>query len=113
MPHGTGVITSLAMLADPRVRRRSQLGLHGRGLQVRPVFYRLRDEPHAIILVACSKCDWKAAFERDVLITSHGPDVNMVELLGTLAAPGCPKVGHHWDRCGAYYVDPIDAQKGL
>jgi hypothetical protein len=34
------------VLTDPRVRRRSQPGLQGRGLQVRPVFYRLRDEPH-------------------------------------------------------------------
>jgi hypothetical protein len=97
------------VLADPRARRRTGL----RDLRTTPVFYRLRDETHEIMLVACSKCDWKAAFERDALIASHGADFNMVELLGMLAAPGCSKVGHHWDRCGAYYVEPIDSAKRL
>ena len=58
------------------------------------------------ILVACSRCDWKAGFDRDE--ATHGS----VELLKMVAAPGCSKVGHHWDRCGAYYVNPIDARKG-
>ena len=81
-------------------------------LRTRPAFYRLRDEPCSTILVACSKCDWKAAFDRDELIATHGSNMGMVELLRMLAAPGCSKVGHHWDRCGAYYVNPIDARKG-
>ena len=34
-------------------------------------FYRLADEKREIILVACSKCDWRAAFSRDDLIASH------------------------------------------
>jgi hypothetical protein len=95
------------VLADPRARRRTGL----RDLRTTPIFYRLRDETHEIILVACRKCDWKAAFERDALIASHGSHFNMVELLGMPAAPGCSKVGHHWDRCGAYYVEPIDNAK--
>jgi hypothetical protein len=43
-------------------------------LGVKRVFYRLADERRAIILVACSKCDWRAAFRRDQLIASHGAD---------------------------------------
>jgi hypothetical protein len=94
------------VLADPRARRRSQPGV----LRTRPVSYRLRDEPCTTLLVACSKCDWKAAFDRDELITTHGSNIGMVELLGMLTAPACSKVGHHC--CGAYYVNPIDARKG-
>ena len=92
------------VLADPRARTRSGL----RDFKTRPVFYRLRDEPHATILLACNKCDWKAAFDRDALIASHGPDHLLTDLLGELASPTCSKVGHHWDRCGAYFVEPID-----
>lgn len=100
------------VLADPRARRRSQLGVHGHDLRTRPVFYKLLDEPCTTILVACSKCDLKAAFDRDELIATHGSNIGLVELLRMLAAPGCSKVDHHWDRCGAYYVNPIDARKG-
>ena len=39
-----------------------------RELRIKPAFYRLRDEPHATILVAGSKCDWRAAFNRDDLL---------------------------------------------
>ena len=35
-------------------------------------FYRLRDEPRETILVACSTCEWTAAFSRHDLIASHG-----------------------------------------
>jgi hypothetical protein len=88
----------------PRARTRSGL----RDLRIKPAFYRLRDEPHATILVACGKCDWKAAFDRDALIASHGPDHLLTDLLGELASPDCGKTGHHWDRCGVHFVEPID-----
>src|SRR4051812_35099513 len=53
------------VLADPRARRRE----HRAGdLPLRRAFYRLADEPREIILVACSKCDWKAAFRRADLV---------------------------------------------
>jgi hypothetical protein len=29
-------------------------------------------------------------------------------LLDKLAAPGCPKIGNGWDRCGVHYLEPID-----
>jgi hypothetical protein len=32
----------------------------------------------------------------------------MPELLSLVAAPGCSRVGSQWDRCGAYYVEPIE-----
>ena len=53
--------------------------------------YRLRDEPRAIILVACTKCDWKAAYSRDELIALHGADRAMPNLLNNLAAPGAQR----------------------
>jgi hypothetical protein len=96
------------VLADPRTRSQPQQGRHGRDLKVSPAFYRLRDEPREIILVACSKCDWTAAYSRDVLIASHGADYPMTNLLGELASPTCHRIGGQWDRCGVYYVEPID-----
>ena len=70
-------------------------------------FYRLADEQRETILVACSKCDWRAAFSRDELIASHGVDYAMPNLLDHLAAPSCPRLGSQWDRCGVHYVEPI------
>ena len=31
----------------------------------------------------------------------------LVSLLDHLAAPGCPRLGLQWDRCGVHYVEPI------
>jgi hypothetical protein len=78
------------VLADPRARKQERR----RDLAVRPAFYRLADDPRETILVACSKCEWKAAFLRDDLIASHGADYAMLD---HLAAPGCSKLGSYWD----------------
>ena len=95
------------VLADPRARRQTR-GSHSRGaLNI----YRLRDEPRATILVACTKCDWKAAYSRDELTALHGADRAMPDLLHDLAAPGCSKVGSNWDRCGAHFVEPIEGSR--
>jgi hypothetical protein len=59
-------------------------------------------------LVACFKCSWKAAFERDELVAAHGSDYPMPDLLAYLAAPGCARLRSSWDRCGVYYVEPIE-----
>jgi hypothetical protein len=92
------------LLADPRARGQTR-GSHSRGaLNI----YRLRDEPRATILVACTKCDWKAAYSRDELFALYGSDRVMPDLLNDLAAPDCSKIGSNWDRCGAYFVEPID-----
>ena len=64
------------MLADPRARKRERRT----DLAVKQAFYRLGDERREIILVACSKCDWRAAFSRDDLIASHGADYAMPNL---------------------------------
>jgi hypothetical protein len=91
------------VLADPRARtpkRRSDY-------TAKQTFYRLADELRDTILVACSKCEWKAAFRRDELIAAHGTACPMPSLLERLAAPSCPKVGSQWDRCGVHYVEPI------
>src|SRR6266566_9871597 len=47
------------VLADPRARKRERRT----DLAVKQAFYRLADEKREIILVACSKCDWRAAFQ--------------------------------------------------
>jgi hypothetical protein len=92
------------VLADPRARIPKRRGSE---VAVERTFYRLADEPREVILVACSKCEWKAAFRRDDLITAHGAACPMPSLLEHLAAPGCAKVGSQWDRCGVHYVEPI------
>jgi hypothetical protein len=95
------------VLADPRARRLTR-GSNSRGaLNI----YRLRDEPRATILVACTRCDWKAAYSRDELTAVHGADRTMPDLLNDLAAPGCSKIGSNWDRCGAHYVEPIEGSR--
>jgi hypothetical protein len=38
-----------------------------------------------------------AAFDRDDLIASHGPDHLLTDLRDELASPTCSKVGHHWN----------------
>jgi hypothetical protein len=91
------------VLADPRARKREWRT----DLAVKKAFYRLTNEKREIILVACSKCDWRAAFARDELIAAHGADYAMPNLLNHLAAPGCSRLGFHWDRCGVHYVEPI------
>ena len=92
------------VLADPRARKRKRRT----DLAVKQAFYRLADEKREIILVACSKCDWRAAFARDELIAAHGADRTMPNLLNHLAAPSCNRLGSHWDRCGVHYVEPIE-----
>jgi hypothetical protein len=84
------------VLADPRARKRERRT----DLAVK----RARET----ILVACSKCDWRAAFARDELIAAHGADHAMPNLLDRLAAPDCPRLGSTWDRCGVHYVEPIE-----
>jgi len=92
------------VLADPRARKRERRT----DLAVKQPFYRLADEKREIILVACSKCEWRAAFSREDLIASHGADYSMPNLLNHLAAPGCNRLGSNWDRCGVHYVEPIE-----
>jgi len=88
-----------------------RLHFNGGSLAVKQVFYRLGDERRAIVLVACSKCEWRAAFLGDDLIASHGADYPMPNLLNHLAAPGCSRLGSQWDRCGVHYVKPIEGAR--
>jgi hypothetical protein len=95
------------VLTDPSARKRERRT----DLAVKRTFYRLADEKCEIILVACSKCDWRAAFARDELIAALGADCAMPNLLNHLAAPTCNRLGSHWDRCGVYYVEPIEGAR--
>ena len=88
----------------PRARIRKR---RGSAVAVERTFYRLADEPREVILVACNKCEWKAAFLCAELIAEHGAACPMPSLLEHLAVPGCAKVGSQWDRCGVHYVEPI------
>jgi hypothetical protein len=74
-------------------------------------FYRLADEPRKTILVACSKCEWNAAYERAELITAHGTACPIPSLLEHLASPGRPRLGSHWDRCGVHYLEPVEGPR--
>jgi hypothetical protein len=78
------------VLADPRARTPRR---RGSAAAVERTFYRLAYEPREVIFVACSKCEWKAAFRRDELITAHGAACPMPSLLEHLAAPGCARIG--------------------
>jgi len=66
------------VLTDPRARIPRRCSDY----TAKQAFYRLADEPRDTILVACSRCDWKAAFRRDELITAHGAACPMPSLLG-------------------------------
>jgi hypothetical protein len=77
------------VLADPRARRRERRT----DLTVKRAFYRLADEPREMILVACSKCEWKAAFKRAELITAHGAARACLSTLPPLAAPRSARNG--------------------
>jgi hypothetical protein len=78
------------VLADPRARRQ-QPSHGGTKFMVRRAYYTLGDENHEVVFVACSKCEWKAAFVREELIATHGRDCPMPNLLDRLADPGCPR----------------------
>jgi len=90
------------VLADPHTRKREQRT----DLVVKQAFYRLADEKRETILVACSKCAWRAAFSRD-----DGAGYAMPNLLNQLAAPSCSRLGSHWHRCGVHYVEPIEGAR--
>jgi hypothetical protein len=93
------------VLADPRARTPRR---RGSDVTVERTFYRLADEPREVILVACTKCEWKAAFQRAELIAAHGAACPMPNLLEHLTAPGCTRIGQQWDRCGVHYVEPVE-----
>jgi hypothetical protein len=67
------------VLADPRARKRERRT----DLAVKQAFYRLADEKRETILVACSKCAWRAAFARGDLIASHGANHAMPNSRGS------------------------------
>ena len=93
-------------MADPRARRRRRIDM-----ALRRESYRLSDERHEMVLVACSKCDWRAGYPREELVNAYGADFPMPSLLSQLAKPGCVRLGNQWDACGVYYAQPIDVAK--
>jgi hypothetical protein len=96
--------------ADVLADRRARITKRRSKYTAKLTFYRLADEPRDTILVACSKCEWKAAFHRDELIAAHGAACPMPNLLERLAPSACPRLGSNWDRCGVHYVEPIETR---
>jgi hypothetical protein len=41
----------------------------------------------------------------------YGAECPLPTLLNHLATPGYSKINTHWDRCGVYYVNPIDGRE--
>jgi hypothetical protein len=101
------------VLADPRARIRRQPHGYDRDDRQTPqrAFYRLADEPGPVIQVACTKCEWKAAFSRTELLGLYGAEYPLPTLLDHLAMPGCSRIKSQWDRCGIRYVNPIDRRE--
>jgi hypothetical protein len=95
------------VLADPRARVRRQPRPSRTSQQA---YYRLADEPRAVIEVACSKCDWKASFSHADLIAVYGAEYPLPDLLDHLAMPGCSRIKSQWDRCSVHYVNPIEGR---
>ena len=93
------------VLADPRARRRRRIDM-----ALRRESYRLSDERHEMVLVACSKCDWRAGYPREKLVSAYGADFPMPSLLSKLAKPGCVRLGNQWDACGVY-LRPADRRE--
>ena len=91
------------VLTDPRARRRRRIDM-----ALRHDSYRLVDERHEIVFVACRKCEWKAGYRREELVSSYGEAYPMPTLLNELAKPGCDRLGNEWDACGVHYAQPID-----
>ena len=47
-------------------------------------------------------------FARGELVAIYGAEYALPDLLDHLAASGCSKIKNQWDRCGVYYVNPIE-----
>jgi hypothetical protein len=102
------------VLADPRARIWPQArGFydHDGRRTVQKSHYRLADEPTPVIEVACSKCEWKAEFSRAEVVALYGEEYPLPNLLDHLAMPGCTMIKSQWDRCGVYYVNPIERRE--
>ena len=102
------------VLADPRARiSRQARGFYGRDGRrtAQKSHYRLADETGPLIEISCSKCEWRGAFSTAELLAMYGAECPLPTLLNYLAMPGCSKINTHWDRCGVYYVNPIDGRE--
>ena len=87
------------VLADPRARIwRQPRGFSGRDGRrtARKSHYRLADVPSPVFEVACSKCEWKAAFSRAELLAMYDAECPLPTLLNHLAMPGCSKINTYW-----------------
>ena len=78
------------VLVGPRAGKRERRT----DLAVKQAFYQLADERRETILVACSKCDWRAAFSRDELIASHSADYAMPTY--STISPHSPPTTTNW-----------------
>ena len=57
-------------------------------IAVRSEHYRLHDAPSDVVLVACTKCDWKAAYSSEELIAADRAMPDVSTILPHRVAPG-------------------------
>src|SRR5258708_34734939 len=81
------------VLADRRARTRERRT----DFAVKQAFYRLADEKRETILVACSKCDWRAAFLRGHPHPSHCAGYAIPHPPHHLPPPSFPRLGPQRD----------------
>jgi hypothetical protein len=66
----------------------------------------LADEPQSMILARAANVP-----DKHDLITNYAAEYPWPNLLDHLAMPGWSKIKGRWDRCGVYYVNPIDGRE--
>jgi hypothetical protein len=98
------------VLTDWRARTRQRpvgsRGIGGGKLAQR-TYYTLADISRPRLSVACTKCARRTEFTRTELAVMYGTNYPLTDLLEHLAAPDCIGKTDQWNRCGAYYVNPI------
>jgi hypothetical protein len=63
----------------------------------------LKECPHQMIRLVCSRCERKGQYRKQTLLAEYGPDVTMPDLLHLIAK--CPRHGDLSKPCGARYGD--------
>ena len=63
---------------------------------------KLRDHPGSTVRVTCEKCGRRGQYAKGKLISIHGPDIPLPDLLVEIAQ--CELRGQTHDACGVHYL---------
>jgi len=69
----------------------------------RYIFITLKEYPHQLVRLVCSRCERKGQYRKETILAEHGPDVTMPDLLHRIAK--CPRNGALGTACGVRYGD--------